>query len=247
MRWVAGNWKMHMGVRESVRYFLDPAWKERPDGVTISVHPPFPLLWVTREPAQKQGILLGAQNAFGEPEGPFTGEVSARLLREMRVEVVIIGHSERRIHFHEDNALIARRLEGVLQEGLYAILCVGERREERAQGRTEQVLRQQWEVTAGLPRERAERLLVAYEPVWALGTGEHCEPEEANRVARLLKAWAEERWGMAVPVLYGGSVKSANAGAFAEMEDIQGVLVGGASLNPKEFVCIAQAFAEVPS
>ncbi|MDH4178198.1 MAG: triose-phosphate isomerase [Thermoleophilia bacterium] len=226
---VAGNWKMYKGPSETAA-FLDAF--DPPLGVDVVVCPPYVSLAV----AVGRGVSVYAQNVHWSTEGAFTGEVSAEMLLELGVDGAIVGHSERRQHFGETDETVARRAEAALAAGLGVIACVGETGEERETGRTEAVLRRQLSV---LPRH--ERLVIAYEPVWAIGTGRTATPQQAQDVHGFLRARLAALGAEGIAVLYGGSVKAANAGALFAMPDVDGGLVGGASLDATEFLAIAAA------
>jgi len=225
---VAGNWKMFSGP--------DPAelaaQVARIEGVEIVVAPPFTGL----ASCVQAGLTTYAQNVHWEPEGPYTGEVSAPMLLELGAAGAIIGHSERRQYFGETDAGVARRAHAALQAGLHVIACVGETQEERDGGDTEMVLRIQVDAI----REAClgeDRLVLAYEPVWAIGTGRTATPELAQEAHAFIKSLLDR------PVLYGGSVKPDNAEELMAQPDVDGALVGGASLDIDSFASICQAAA----
>ena len=220
---VAGNWKMFKGPRETVQ-FLDAF--EPPSGVDVVVCPPF----VSLVQAVGRGLPGYAQNVHWAPDGAFTGEVSAAMLVELGVEGAIVGHSERRQYFGETDETVRLRCEAALAAGLAVIACVGETEGEREAGETEAVLRRQ---VAALPRH--ERLVIAYEPVWAIGTGKTATPEIAQEAHALIKELHDTR------VLYGGSVKPENAAELMGLPAVDGALVGGASLEPGSFAAICRA------
>jgi triosephosphate isomerase len=220
---VAGNWKMFKGPRETVQFF--EAF-EPPSGVEVVVCPPF----VSLLQALGRGLPVYAQNVHWAPEGAFTGEVSAAMLVELGVEGAIVGHSERRQYFGETDETVRLRCEAALAAGLAVIACVGETDGEREAGETEAVLRRQ---VAPLPRH--ERLVIAYEPVWAIGTGKTATPEIAQEAHALIKELHDTR------VLYGGSVKPENAAELMGLPAVDGALVGGASLEPGSFAAICRA------
>jgi triosephosphate isomerase len=220
---IAGNWKMFKGPA-ATRDFL--AAFAPPDGVDVVIAPPY----VSLAAALEGGITVYAQNVHWADEGAFTGEVSAGMLRELGVAGAIVGHSERRQYFCETDEAVARRTEAALAAGLHVIACVGELEEEREGGETETVLRRQLSV---LPDH--ERLVIAYEPVWAIGTGKTATPELAQEAHAFVKSL------LARPVLYGGSVKPENAAELLAQPDVDGALVGGASLDPESFGAICRA------
>jgi len=224
---IAGNWKMFKGVHET-RAFLDVF--DPPAGVDVVLCPPF----VSLAAAVESGLPVYAQNVHWAREGAFTGEISAPMLVELGVAGAIVGHSERRQHFGETDETVARRARAALDEGLGVIACVGESQEERDAGETELVLRVQVDAL----REATgadERLVVAYEPIWAIGTGRTATPELAQAAHDFVKSLLD------VPVLYGGSVKPDNAAELLAQPAIDGALVGGASLEPDSFAAICRA------
>jgi triosephosphate isomerase (TIM) len=230
---IAGNWKMFKGPAET-RAFADAF--EPPDGVDIVLCPAYPSL-----AAAVEGCLATyAQNVHWAPDGAFTGEVSASMLVELGVQGAIVGHSERRQFFGETDETVARRAIAALEAGLGVIACVGESEEEREAGQTELVLRLQVESIRDAVGAH-ERLVIAYEPVWAIGTGRTATPEQAQDVHAFIKELAE------VPVLYGGSVKPENAGELLSQPDVDGALVGGASLEVESFTAICQSAARIRS
>ena len=222
---VAGNWKLFKGPRATVE-FLDAF--APPAGVDVVLCPPY----VSLGTAVGRGVPVYAQNVHWAAEGAFTGEVSAPMLLELGVEGTIVGHSERRQFFGETDETVRLRCEAALEAGLRVIACVGETEAEREAGETETVLRRQ---VAAIPRHEA--LVIAYEPVWAIGTGKTATPELAQEAHALIKALHETR------VLYGGSVKPDNASDLMSQPDVDGALVGGASLEPGSFASICAAAA----
>jgi triosephosphate isomerase len=226
---LAANWKMYKGPRET-RQFC--AAFQRPDGVQAVLCPPF----VSLAAAVESGHTVFAQNVHWADEGAFTGEISASMLRELGVKGAIVGHSERRQYFGETDETVARRTVAALGQGLRVIACVGESQEEREAGQMELVLRLQVEAIADAAGPQ-EGLVVAYEPVWAIGTGKTATPDQAREAHAFIKTILE------VPVLYGGSVKPENAVELLAQPGIDGALVGGASLDVGSFTAICQAAA----
>jgi triosephosphate isomerase len=222
---IAGNWKMHKTPSETEAFCaaFDP-----PDGVDVVICPPFTSL---RE-AVAGGLTVYAQNVHWEDEGAYTGEVAAAMLLELGVEGAIVGHSERRQYFGETDETVAKRARHALGAGLAVIACVGETEAEREADETDDVLRRQIGVL-----EPHERLVVAYEPVWAIGTGKVATPEQAQQAHALIKSMLD------VPVLYGGSCKPENVEPVFGQPDVDGALVGGASLDVDSFTAICQAAA----
>jgi len=244
---IAGNWKMNLTVESGRELALQ--LKERIGGVEavdVAVCPPFPLLLPVSEALKGTNIKVGAQNMYFEPKGAFTGEVSGEMLKSAGCTYVIIGHSERRHIFGEDNELINRKVHAALQIGLKPILCVGEQLSEREEGKTEQVVREQvLRGVDGLSAEQFADLTIAYEPVWAIGTGKTATPQQAQEVHQFIRELISREIGSAVAdalrIQYGGSVKPENAAGLLEQPDIDGALVGGASLDADSFTKIVQA------
>ena len=235
---IAGNWKMYKGAHQA-RQFATAIRRlpERTPGVDVVVCPAFTALAATIQGlGDESGIRVYAQNVHWEIEGAFTGEISAPMLLELGVKGTIVGHSERRQLFGETDDGVRRRAEGALEAGLEVIACVGETEDEREAGETELVLERQVSV---LPVH--ERLVIAYEPVWAIGTGRTASPEQAQEAHAFIKALHDTR------VLYGGSVKPDNAPSLLGQPYVDGALVGGASLDSQSFEAICIAAAEATS
>ena len=226
---IAANWKMFKGPAETAEFCLALREQEL-DGVDLVVCPPYVSLAVAVQLLAGTEIAVAAQNVHWESEGAFTGEVSAEMLRELGVYGAIVGHSERRQHFGETDETVARRARAALDAGLFVIACVGETEQEREGGQTEAVLQRQASVL-----EADDNLVLAYEPVWAIGTGKTATPDLAQEAHAFLKTL------LPVPVLYGGSVKPDNAGELLAQPDVDGALVGGASLELESFVAICRA------
>jgi triosephosphate isomerase len=243
----AANWKMHK-TRPEAAVFVDsflPLAGDLLDAVEIVICPPYTSLALAVERSATTTIRVAAQNMHFEDAGAFTGEVSARMLVELDVHGVVLGHSERRQMFGETDEALARKVPAALAAGLEPILCVGETLEQREGGETESVLRHQVQADlAEVPEGELGRLVLAYEPVWAIGTGRNASPEQAAEAIgfiRSLIAARDEAAGAAVRILYGGSVKPDNAAEVLAPEAIDGALVGGASLDPDEFAAVAAA------
>ena len=243
---VAANWKMHKTAKEAVDYFrrlleLVPGRSR----VELVVFPPATLLPLAQKHLEGSPIVWGAQNAYPEPAGAFTGEVSVVQVADLGTRYLICGHSERRHIFGEDDVLIGRKVRAAMEAGLVPILCVGEPLEQRQAGRAWEVVERQLSTAlADVSLPAPERLVIAYEPVWAIGTGVPARPEDAQGMAAAIRGWLAERFGKAgssVRIQYGGSVKPENARDFLTLPDIDGALVGGASLDPDKFWAIAQA------
>jgi triosephosphate isomerase (TIM) len=244
---VAANWKMNKTNAEAEQFMREflPRAEELTTSVDIVVCPPFTALRMVVETAGAYRIRTGAQNMHEEDAGAFTGEVSAPMLLELGVEAVVLGHSERRRYFAETDAALARKVPKALEAGLLPILCVGETEAEREAGETERKLRQQVQADlAGVDVARLPDVVIAYEPIWAIGTGKTATPAQAQSAIGFVRALVGDRDAAAanhVRILYGGSVDAGNAAELLGQEDIDGALVGGASLQPDSFLAIAAA------
>jgi triosephosphate isomerase len=242
--YVAANWKMHKTVAEAAEFVdaLLPRIAATQHDVVIC--PPYLALSEVVERSRGSAVRVAAQNMHEEDAGAFTGEVSAPMLVEAGVDAVVLGHSERRRHFGETDEALARKVPAALATGLEPILCVGESEEARDAGQTEGVLERQLQadLAAVEPADLA-RVVVAYEPIWAIGTGRTATPEQAQEACAFIRDVLRERGGEAdaVRILYGGSVKPANAAELIARPDIDGALVGGASLDPDDFAAIVEA------
>jgi triosephosphate isomerase len=226
---IAGNWKMYKGPAETAEFCLGLREQEL-EGADLVVCPPFVSLAVAVQLLAGTEIAVAAQNVHWAAEGAYTGEVSADMLRELGVYGSIVGHSERRQYFGETDETVGRRVHAALQAGLFVIACIGETDEERERSETEDVLRRQLSVL-----EPDDNLVLAYEPVWAIGTGKTATPELAQEAHAFVKSL------LAAPVLYGGSVKPENAADLLSQPDVDGALVGGASLELESFSAICRA------
>ena len=235
MKLIAGNWKMNKGTAVASEFCLGLR-DEDLQGVDVVVCPPFVSLAVAVQLLAGTEIAVAAQNVHWEEDGAYTGEVSASMLLELGVYGAIVGHSERRQYFAETDEGVGRRARGALDAGMFVIGCVGETEDERERGETESVLRRQ--VSAF---EADDNLVLAYEPVWAIGTGKTATPEIAQEAHAVIKSVLD------VPVLYGGSVKPDNASILLGQPDVDGALVGGAALELQSFVAICRAGANIPS
>ncbi len=241
---IAGNWKMHKTVAETLAYI--EAFKPLVAGVEdrdIMLAPPFTALDAAQRALEGSPVALGAQNCHWEEEGAFTGEISARMLSDIGVSYVIIGHSERRHLFRETDEMIRKKIAAVLRHDLIPILCIGETLEEREAGKTLSVLeRQLKEGLKDFSARDLKNLVVAYEPVWAIGTGKTATPEQAEEAHAFCRRILAEMFGAdfaeTVRILYGGSVKPENIVGLMARPDIDGALVGGASLKPDVFARI---------
>ncbi len=241
---IAGNWKMFKTRAEAhhmVRQLLHLVGS-KPD-VEIVICPPFTALFTVAEMIRETPIQLGAQNVHWDDEGAFTGEVSVAMLTDCDCRYVIIGHSERRQHFLESDPIINQKLKKVLESSLTPILCVGESLQERELNRAQEVISQQLqEGLRGLTTEKVSRIILAYEPIWAIGTGKTATPEVAEEVHHMIRGWLGESHSAdvaaTVRILYGGSVKPENIAQLMSQTDIDGALVGGASLDAESFARI---------
>lgn len=246
---VAGNWKMNTDLAEAVRLASDVARSSDPGAVAVAVCPPFISLEAVAEMLGESGIRLGAQNMHAEDSGAFTGEVSAPMLASVGCHYVILGHSERRQLFGETDGGVNEKARAALRHGLVPIVCVGETLDERQSGEAETVVRRQLTGSlAGIELDRADALVVAYEPVWAIGTGETATPEQAQSMHRVIRAHLADQLGASgeeVELLYGGSVKPGNAADLFAQPDIDGGLIGGASLDADSFADIVEAAKRV--
>ena len=228
---IAGNWKMYKGAAETAEFCVELKRHEADfEGIDVAVCPTFTSLAVAVQVLAGTDIAVAAQNVHWDEEGAFTGEVAAPMLRELGVYGAIVGHSERRQFFGETDEYVAKRTRAALEAGLSVIACVGETEAEREAGETENVLRRQVSVL-----EAEDNLVVAYEPVWAIGTGKTATPEMAQEAHAFIKGLLD------VPVLYGGSVKPDNAAELLGQSDVDGALVGGASLDVESFAAICVA------
>lgn len=243
---VAGNWKMHGSRSDNadlVRSLLDllPAQ----GAAEVLVCPPFVYLLETSRLLKGSDVALGAQSLCAEAQGAFTGEVSGAMLRDVGCRYVLVGHSERRQVYGEDDSLVARKFVAAQASGLLPVLCVGETLEEREGGRTAEVVLRQLDAALSVGGAGAfAEAVIAYEPVWAIGTGRNATPEQAQEVHAMIRgrvAALDAKIGASVRILYGGSVKASNARELFAMADIDGGLVGGASLKADEFAQICSA------
>ena len=251
---MAANWKMNKTIREAEEYMaaLLPRAADA-DGVDVAVFAPFTCLHEVSRMAEDTPVIAGAQNFYYEDWGAFTGEVSVPMLQDAGAEAGIVGHSERREHFCEDDDMVARKAARAVEAGLLPVVCVGETKEERDAGGI-------WEKVSGQVRRVMEELddldggslVFAYEPIWAIGTGETATPEDAQdaigRIRDLLRELRDDGFADGVRILYGGSVKPENAAEIMAQEDVDGALVGGASLEVESFMQLVEAAQEtVPS
>jgi len=243
---IAGNWKMNLTLAEAAQLVKALADGIKGlDGVEVLVAPPFTTLLRVKEAIGQAPILLSGQNMHWEAQGAFTGEVSASMLADAGCTHVILGHSERRTLFEETDELIDRKAAAAVKKGLIPIVCIGETLEEREKGLTFQIIERQLSLSLKGFREGKNlplTTILAYEPVWAIGTGRTATPEQAQEVHQFIRQWLKaqfgERTAQAIRILYGGSVKPDNVRDLMSKPDIDGALVGGASLKPESFLPI---------
>lgn len=253
MPFIAGNWKMHKTIDEAVALVTELRnLLEGVDGIEVAVCPPFPALEAVRRALVDSPIRVGAQNMHWEEAGAFTGEVSSRMLVGL-CDCVIIGHSERRTHFGETDEMVNRKLRAALAHGLAPIVCVGENLEQNRAGKTEAIVGAQVRAAfAAVAAEEARRVVVAYEPIWAIGTGVPAYgPDAARIIGGVVRAALAELYGDAIAqtirIQYGGSVTPANIAEFMQEPEIDGALVGGASLHAADFAAIVRRGLEAKS
>ena len=246
---IAGNWKMNGTLRETRKLIFQLAveWGKKCEGVEVAVCPPFTALLVAKHELEESHIKLGAQNCYAKHEGPFTGEISPAMLVDIGCAYVILGHSERRTIFGETDDLVNRKLRSALDVGLKPIVCIGETDEERAHNETESVLLRQ--ITGSLASAEAAdvaNITIAYEPIWAIGTGKTATPQQAQEIHAFIRSELQRKFGNladTVTIQYGGSVKPENAFELFSQPDIDGGLIGGASLDAGSFIAIIEAAA----
>jgi triosephosphate isomerase (TIM) len=240
---IVGNWKMHKTTHEAIKFISALSNEIAATMRRVFLAVPFTAIEGSVGAVKGTRISIGGQNMHDQVDGAFTGEISARMLKASGATFVILGHSERRQHFIETDSFIHRKLMRALQEGLTPILCVGEMPHERESGDFEKIIKLQLEEAfQGVTQSQATQILIAYEPIWAIGTGMTATPEIAQNMHRFIRNWLESRFGVDVSekicLLYGGSVKPDNIKALMQQTDIDGVLVGGASLDVKSFAQI---------
>src|SRR5213595_577734 len=245
---VAANWKMNMTQAESAR-FVESMLLDLGDitGVEVVIVPPFTAIAKVMEALGKaQNIKVGAQNMYWEKRGAFTGEISAALLRDLFVHYVVLGHSERRTLFGETDEIVNRKVRAAHEATLRPIVCIGETLQQRDRGNVEKILSLQLRASLkGLNEKELQETVIAYEPVWAIGTGRNATPQQAQEahafIRRTLREMSDEATADRIRIQYGGSVKPENARGLMTQADIDGALVGGASLDPRSFAQIVKA------
>jgi triosephosphate isomerase len=242
---LAANWKMHKTIEETERFLAEFLPRVPESAPELVICPAYLSLRAAVEGCAQSGVRVAAQNMHEDDDGAFTGEISARMLLEIGVDGVILGHSERRQYCGESDEALARKVPEALSAGLEPILCVGENEAQRDSDETEGILTRQ--VEADLSDVRDDRLadvVIAYEPIWAIGTGRTATPDQAQEACALIRGLIEQRSGeaaAAIRILYGGSVKPGNAAELIALPDVDGALVGGASLDPDDFAAIVEA------
>ncbi|WP_369017409.1 triose-phosphate isomerase [Thermatribacter velox] len=247
----AGNWKMNKTVAEASAYAEALLQELDTPGVEVIICPPFTSLYALSQKFAGSSVKLGAQNMHWELKGAFTGEISGSMLLELGCEYVILGHSERRHIFRETAEEVGKKVETALKLGLRPILCVGETLEERERGETEAILAYQLEkgIEGITTFPNVESIVIAYEPVWAIGTGKAATPQDAQEAIAFVRGKLSEQFGsekaQQIRILYGGSVSPENVGQFVNQEDIDGTLVGGASLDAGKFLDIIKETARI--
>jgi len=247
---IAGNWKMNTTVNEAVRLVSEMRQGlEEISGVDKLICPPFVSLAAVGELIKGSSIKLGAQNLYFEEKGAYTGEISPLMLADL-CEFVIIGHSERRQYFGENGEIVSKKVQSALKVNLKPVLCIGERLEENEAGKTKEVLSEQLRSSLAEIRE-LDRLIIAYEPIWAIGTGRAATGEQANNTIGFIRQSIAKLYSndiaQGMRILYGGSVNAANAAEFMNQPEIDGALVGGASLKADEFISITKQASEIQS
>jgi triosephosphate isomerase len=240
---IAGNWKMNKTHKETEEFIKNISKLISSSRSSVYLAVPFTALQTAIETSNNTNIIIGAQNMHDEIEGAFTGEISGGMLKTLGVEFVIIGHSERRHIFNEDDSFINRKIIRALKDGIQPILCIGETQKERDQNKTEDILEMQFrEGLKNISNEDFKNVIIAYEPVWAIGTGKTATPEIAedihSYIRKLIIKYFDKKNANDVHILYGGSVKPSNVEILMQKENIDGVLVGGASLEVKSFADI---------
>lgn len=242
---IAGNWKMNLGPVKGVELVknLKEELGQRPFDTEILICPPFLAFGTAKKEAEGTAINVGAQNLHFESDGAYTGEISSTMLQEAGCQYVIIGHSERREYFGETDEIIAKKVKKAIESGLKPIFCVGEKLSDRKAGNQETVVMEQIRsVIQHLTEEDADKLTIAYEPVWAIGTGETATPEQAQEMHQFIRNLLTEFWSTqrlaSIRILYGGSMKPGNARELLQQPDVDGGLIGGASLDASAFAAI---------
>lgn len=237
---IAGNWKMYKTIAEAKAFAETFKKNYQPSDVRVAICAPYLQLPVLVEAFRGTGIGVGAQNVHYEAEGAFTGEISIPMLEEIGVDYCIVGHSERRQYFNESDDTVNRKVKALLKTSIIPIVCVGEDLQQKEAGYEKQLVSEQVKnALHDIPADKAERIVIAYEPIWAIGTGRTATPIQANMMCELIRDTLTEMYGDETAdrmvIQYGGSVKPENASEIMNMEEIDGALVGGASLEPLKF------------
>ena len=243
---IAGNWKMNKTPAEAKELIAAIAPLVKDAGCEVIACTPFVDLSAAQEAAQGTNIQIGAENCHWEKSGAYTGEISAEMLASMGVNIVIIGHSERRQYFGETDVTVQKRVRAALDAGLTVILCVGETLEQREQGITSELVSMQTKIAlGGVSEEELKRIIIAYEPVWAIGTGKTATAQQANEVCHTIRECIASVYSQAaadgITIQYGGSMNAGNAAELLAQPDVDGGLIGGASLKPQDFATIVAA------
>ncbi|MBT0609056.1 triose-phosphate isomerase [Aequorivita echinoideorum] len=246
---VAGNWKMNYDLAETEMFLVELKKQVFPENVTIMIAPAFTNLNHCFKSLREHPVELVAQNMHQSEDGAFTGEISAKMLKSVGTKYVILGHSERRAFFAEDNAILAEKVNSAIENELTVLFCVGEELKDRKDGNYFEVIKEQLEEGIFHVSETAwERIIIAYEPVWAIGTGETATPQQAQEMHEFIRKTIAENYSKtiaeSVSILYGGSVKPDNAAEIFGQKDVDGGLIGGASLNVESFMKIVNAFED---
>ena len=246
---IAGNWKMNKTPAEAKELIAAIAPLVKDAGCEVIACTPFVDLSAAQEAAQGTNIQIGAENCHWEKSGAYTGEISAEMLSSMGVNIVIIGHSERRQYFGETDVTVQKRVRAALDAGLTVILCVGETLEQREQGITSELVAMQTKIAlGGVSEEELKRVIIAYEPVWAIGTGKTATAQQANEVCHTIRECIASVYSQAaadgITIQYGGSMNAGNAAELLAQPDVDGGLIGGASLKPQDFATIVKAATE---
>ncbi|AOT72427.1 triose-phosphate isomerase [Geosporobacter ferrireducens] len=240
---IAGNWKMHKTASEAVQFVERIKEQVKGTDVEVVLCTPYTLLYPVKEAIKGTNIKLSAQNMHWEDQGAYTGEVSPLMLKELGVEYCIIGHSERRLYFNETDETVNKKVHAALKHNIKPIICVGETLEQRESGQTNTLVKNQVvKAFEGVPGDRVAEIVIAYEPIWAIGTGKTATSEQANEAIYNIREVIRELYGEEVyteiRIQYGGSVKPDNIEEIMNQEDIDGALVGGASLKPDDYVAL---------
>lgn len=243
---IAGNWKMNKTPEEAKQLIAEIAPLVKDADCDVIACTPFVDLCCAQKAAEGTNIKIGAENCHWEKSGAFTGEISADMLKAMGIEYVIIGHSERRTYFGETDVTVQKRVRAAIDAGLTAILCVGEYLEQREQGITAELVAMQTKIAlGGVSADELKQVIIAYEPVWAIGTGKTATAEQANEVCKVIRDVIADLYGKdnadAMTIQYGGSMNAANAAELLAQPDVDGGLIGGASLKPEDFAAIVDA------